>query len=36
MVSKWLGHSQMETTAIYAYATAIGEEQQTITARAWK
>jgi integrase/recombinase XerD len=33
MVSKWLGHSQMETTAIYA--NAVGEEQQTIAARMW-
>jgi integrase/recombinase XerD len=33
MVSKWLGHSQMETTAIYA--TAVGEEQQSIAARMW-
>ena len=28
-----LGHSQMETTAIYA--NAVGEEQQTIAARMW-
>jgi integrase/recombinase XerD len=33
MVSKWLGHSQMETTAIYA--NTVGEEQQTIAARTW-
>jgi integrase/recombinase XerD len=33
MVPKWLGHSQMETTAIYA--NAVGEEQQTIAARMW-
>jgi integrase/recombinase XerD len=33
MVSKWLGHSQMETTAIYT--NAVGEEQQTIAARMW-
>jgi len=33
MVSKWLGHAQMETTAIYA--NAVGEEQQTIAARMW-
>jgi site-specific recombinase XerD len=33
MVSKWLGHSQMETTAIYA--NALGEEQQSIAARMW-
>lgn len=33
MVSKWLGHSKMETTAIYA--NAVGEEQQAIAARMW-
>ncbi len=33
MVSNWMGHSQMETTAIYA--NAVGEEQQTIAARMW-
>jgi integrase len=33
MVSKWLGHSQMETPAIYA--NAVGEEQQSIAARMW-
>jgi integrase len=33
MVSKWMGHSQMETTAIYA--NAVGEEQQRIAARMW-
>jgi integrase len=33
MVSKWMGHSQMETTAIYA--NAVGEEQQSIAARMW-
>ena len=33
MVSKWMGHAQMETTAIYA--NAIGEEQQAIAARMW-
>jgi integrase/recombinase XerD len=33
MVSKWLGHSQMEITAIYA--NAVGEDQQTIAARTW-
>ena len=34
MVSKWMGHSQMETTAIYA--NAVGEEQQSIAARMWR
>ena len=33
MVSKWMGHSQMETTVIYA--NAVGEEQQTIDVRMW-
>jgi integrase len=33
MVSKWMGHSQMEITAIYA--NAVGEEQQSIAARMW-
>jgi integrase/recombinase XerD len=33
MVPKWLGHSQRETTAIYA--NAVSEEQQTIAARMW-
>jgi hypothetical protein len=33
MVSKWTGHSQMETTAIYA--DAVGAEQQSIAARMW-
>lgn len=33
MVSKWLGHAQMETTAIYA--NAVGEEQQAIAAQMW-
>jgi integrase/recombinase XerD len=33
MVCKWMGYSQMETTAIYA--NAIGEEQQSIAARMW-
>jgi hypothetical protein len=33
MVCKWMGHSQMETTAIYA--NAVGEEQQSIAARMW-
>jgi integrase/recombinase XerD len=33
MLSKWMGHAQMETTAIYA--NAVGEEQQSIAARMW-
>ncbi len=33
MVSKWMGHAQMETTAIYA--NAVGEEQHEIAARMW-
>jgi integrase/recombinase XerD len=33
MVSKWMGHAQMETTAIYT--NAVGEEQQSIAARMW-
>jgi len=33
MVSKWKGHSRIETTAIYA--NAVGEEQQSIAARLW-
>jgi integrase len=33
MVCKWMGHSQMETTA--TYANAVGEEQQSIAARMW-
>jgi len=33
MVSKWMGHAKMETTAIYC--NAVGEEQQTIAARMW-
>jgi integrase/recombinase XerD len=33
MVSKWMGHAQMKTTAIYA--NAVGEEQQSIAARMW-
>lgn len=32
-VSKWLGHSKMDTTAIYA--NAMGEEQQAIAAHMW-
>jgi integrase/recombinase XerD len=33
MVSKWMGHSIMEITAIYE--NAVGEEQQAIAARMW-
>jgi hypothetical protein len=33
MVSKWMGHAKLETTAIYG--NAVGEEQQTIAARMW-
>ena len=33
MVSKWMGHSILEITAIYA--NAVGEEQQAIAARMW-
>jgi integrase/recombinase XerD len=33
MVSKWMGHAKMETTAIYC--NAVGEEQQSIAARMW-
>ena len=33
MVSKWMGHASMETTAIYA--NAVGEEQHEIAARMW-
>jgi integrase/recombinase XerD len=33
MVAKWMGQAKMETTAIYC--NAVGEEQQTITARMW-
>jgi len=34
MLSKWLGHSRIETTAIYA--NAIGEEQYSIASRMWE
>ena len=30
---QWMGHAKMETTAIYC--NAVGEEQQSITARMW-
>jgi site-specific recombinase XerD len=33
LVSKWLGHSAMETTAIYA--NAVGAEQRAVAARMW-
>ena len=32
-LSKWLGHSHIETTALYA--NAIGAEQYSIAARMW-
>lgn len=34
MVCKWLGHSRLSTTAIYA--DAVGEEERSIAARYWK
>jgi integrase len=33
MLSKWMGHSSLEVTSIYA--NALGEEQRSITARMW-
>jgi site-specific recombinase XerD len=33
MLSKWMGHSILEITAIYT--NAVGEEQQAIAARMW-
>ncbi|MBO6920222.1 MAG: site-specific integrase [Rhizobiaceae bacterium] len=33
MLQKWMGHADMQTTAIYA--TAIGQEEQAIAARMW-
>jgi integrase len=33
MLSKWMGHSSLEVTAIYA--NALGEEQRAIAARMW-
>jgi integrase/recombinase XerD len=33
MVQKWLGHSQLTTTAVYA--NAVGEEEQNIASRMW-
>lgn len=34
MLSKWMGHSKIETTAIYA--NALGEEQRQIAERMWR
>lgn len=34
MVSKWMGHSKMETTAIYA--NALGDEQRQLAKRMWE
>ena len=34
MVQKWMGHSSIETTAIYANAT--GEEERKLAARLWE
>ncbi len=34
MIRKWMGHSTMETTAIYT--TALGDEERAIAARMWK
>jgi|OM-RGC.v1.013374515 integrase/recombinase XerD len=34
MLSKWMGHAAIETTAIYA--NALGEEQRSIAERMWK
>lgn len=33
LVQKWLGHSQLTTTAIYA--NAVGEEEQSIASKMW-
>ena len=33
LVQKWLGHSQIATTAIYA--DAVGDEERAINARMW-
>jgi len=37
MLSKWMGHADIKTTAIYAntIANAIGKEEQDIAARMW-
>jgi len=34
LVQRWLGHADMATTAIYAYA--VGEEERKIARRMWK
>lgn len=34
MLSKWMGHAQLSTTAIYA--DAVGKEEQDIAARMWR
>lgn len=34
MMQKWLGHSRIETTAIYA--NAVGREERTIASRMWQ
>ena len=34
MVSKWMGHSSLEVTAIYA--NALGEEERNIASRIWE
>lgn len=34
MLSKWMGHSSLEVTAIYA--NALGEEQRSIAAKMWE
>jgi integrase len=33
MVSKWMGHSSLEVTAVYA--NALGEEQRELANRMW-
>lgn len=34
LVSKWMGHSSLEVTAIYA--NALGEEERVIASRLWE
>ena len=34
MVQKWLGHSKLASTAIYA--NAVGEEERELAARLWE
>jgi integrase len=34
MVQRWLGHTQLSTTAIYAEA--VDEEERVIAARLWQ